>query len=69
MSETFSVSMTYREYQAVAAALEAVFNDGERRTRFSDWDKATTKVFGEALESIVSRNGDPWMYEEESQNG
>lgn len=59
-NDLFSVSMTHREYRVVLAALEAVRDDGERRTRFTGGNKAGTSVFGEVAESLMSRNGNPW---------
>lgn len=58
--DAYSVSMTCREYRVVLAALYAVCDDGERRTRLNDGDKSSTLEFGEVAKALMDRNGNPW---------
>lgn len=58
--DAYSVSMTCREYRVVLAALYAVCDDGERRTRLNDGDKSSTLEFGEVAKALMARNGNPW---------
>lgn len=58
--DTYSVLMTWREYQVVLAALKAVCDDGERRTLLHDGDKSSTLEFGAVAGALMARNGNPW---------